>query len=131
MGAYRPSRSHVQVAINPEDAIYFPRVCIQCDDAPCIDDCPTDALVRDSATNAVVVVEEECTECGVCEEACPYGVIRCMDGKAQKCELCDGDPECVRFCVPGALRYEPHDRWSETERQAYTDRLRMMKEAKA
>jgi Fe-S-cluster-containing hydrogenase component 2 len=24
-----------------------------------------------------------------------------------KCDLCDGDPACVRFCDPGALQFVP------------------------
>ena len=24
-----------------------------------------------------------------------------------KCDLCDGDPGCVRFCDPGALQFVP------------------------
>ncbi|MBN2560741.1 MAG: 4Fe-4S dicluster domain-containing protein [Phycisphaerae bacterium] len=124
VGAFRPSRSHIRVAIQADDAFYFPMVCMQCDDAPCIAACPTHALVRDPTTNAVVLVEARCEGCGECEPACPYGVIRCFDGKAQKCELCGGDPECVRFCAPGALLYEAAERWPDAQRQAYADRLR-------
>lgn len=131
VGAFRPSRSRVRIAINAEDAFYFPMVCIQCDDAPCIEECPTDALVRDPATGAVVLVEARCDECGVCEPACPYGAIRCPDGKPEKCDLCGGDPECVRFCAAGALRYEPAEQWPQKRRQAYADRLRdLVKEAR-
>lgn len=128
-GSYRPSRSRIRVEIQADDAFYFPRVCTQCPEAPCIDACPTDALVRDPATGAVVLVEARCEECGVCEPACPYGVIRCLEGKARKCELCGGDPECVRFCVPGALRFEPAEQWSAAGQRAYTDRLGELAEA--
>ena len=131
-GAYRPSWSHIRVAVNVEDALYYPRVCIQCDEAPCIDKCPTDALVRDPQTNAVVVIAEKCNACGECETACPYGAIYLWDSMAHKCDLCGGDPECVRFCAPGALCYEPQESWPESERQAYADRLQeLAQEAKA
>ncbi len=127
-GVFRPSLSHIRVAINAEDAFYFPMVCIQCDDAPCIEECPTEALVRDPDTNAVVVVEENCTECGLCESACPYGAIRVFDGRAHKCDLCGGDPECVRFCAAGALRYESGESWPREQRQAYAEQLRNLAE---
>ena len=123
-GEFRPSRSRIWVAIDAEEAVYFPRVCLQCEDAPCVAECPTEALVRDPATGAVVLVEEKCNECGQCKPACPYGVIRYLDGRVHKCELCGGDPECVRFCAPGALGYEERERWPEAARQAYADQLR-------
>jgi carbon-monoxide dehydrogenase iron sulfur subunit len=128
LGAYRPSRTGIRVAIDADQAFYFPMVCIQCEDAPCIDACPVHALVRDPGTNAVVVVAEKCDACGLCEPACPYGAIRCLDGQALKCDLCGGDPECVRFCAPGALRYESPESWPQKQRQAYTERLRELRQ---
>ena len=122
-GAYRPSRANIRVVIHAEEAFYFPMVCVQCDDAPCIEVCPTYALVRDRQTNAVVVVKENCNDCGLCEVVCPYKAIRRWDGKAHVCDLCGGDPECVKFCGPGALRYEPRESWPKEKRQAYADRL--------
>ena len=122
-GAFRPSRSHVRVAIDAEEAFYFPMICLQCEEAACIEACPTDALVRDEATGAVVLVEARCDECGACEPACPYGAIHCREGKARKCELCGGDPECVRFCSPGALTYQDADKWPAAKQRAYADRL--------
>jgi Fe-S-cluster-containing hydrogenase component 2 len=131
-GTFRPSRSSIRIEIDTEDAFYFPMVCIQCDEAPCIDECPTDALVRDAGTGAVVLVADRCEECGKCEPACPYGVIDCADGKPGKCDLCGGDPECVRFCSPGALRYEPQANWPDRQRQAYAKLLRdLAQEARA
>jgi Fe-S-cluster-containing hydrogenase component 2 len=127
-GVFRPSRARVRVAIDADQAFYFPKVCFQCEDAPCMDACPTKALIRDETTGAVVLVEARCEECGECEPACPYGVIRCFDGKPQKCELCGGDPECVRYCAPGALRFEPQDQWPEAASRAYARRLRELAE---
>jgi len=128
VGAFQPSRSHIQVTIEAEKAFYFPKVCVQCEEAACLEACPTEALERDPTTNAVVLLEARCDACGACEPACPYGVIRCFDGMPQKCTLCGGDPECVRFCAPGALKYEAAEKWPDAARQAYTDRLESIKE---
>jgi anaerobic carbon-monoxide dehydrogenase iron sulfur subunit len=123
-GAYQPSRSRIEVAIRVDAAFYFPMACFQCDEAPCMEGCPAGAIIRDPVTKVVKIAADECTECRICETACPYGVIRCVDGRAIKCEHCGGDPECVRFCVPGALRYEPAEQWLAPQRQAYADGLR-------
>jgi anaerobic carbon-monoxide dehydrogenase iron sulfur subunit len=122
--SFRPSRAHIRVAVEPDDAFYFPRICLQCEDAPCIDACTAEALVRDQRTNAVVVLEDKCNDCRVCETACAYGAIRFWDDQARKCALCGGEPDCVRMCAPGALRYEAAESWPAEERQAYADRLR-------
>ena len=121
--AFRPSRARIRLAIRVDEALYFPMTCFQCDDAPCIRECPSEALMRDPVTKVVTVVADRCNECALCEAACPYGVIRCHDGRATKCECCAGDPECVRFCAPGALRYEPAENWPVERRRAYADRL--------
>jgi Fe-S-cluster-containing hydrogenase component 2 len=123
VGAFQPTRSHIRVAIDADNAFYFPMICLQCENAECIEACPTDALVRDPNTGAVVLVAARCEECGACEPACPYGAVHCRTGKAEKCELCGGDPECVRFCSPGALRYEDPAQWPAAQRTAYADRL--------
>jgi Fe-S-cluster-containing hydrogenase component 2 len=38
--------------------------------------------------------------------ACPFGqIIVGPRGKAEKCDLCLGEPTCVEFCPSGALTY--------------------------
>ena len=59
---------------------------------------------------AYVVVDDKCVGCKMCVLACPFGAMELFPdhGKAEKCDHClsiDGDPECVKFCVPGALVY--------------------------
>lgn len=67
--------------------------------------CPVDAIVRDETTGAVVIDEGKCTGCGICSEYCFLGVIRveAEKRKAVKCDLCGGDPVCVKECPAGAL----------------------------
>jgi Fe-S-cluster-containing hydrogenase component 2 len=92
------------------------RVCFQCEDAPCLDACPVEALYRDEATQAVVVDGEVCIGCMQCQDACPWGIpkLHPRRGIAIKCDLCydrkDG-PACVAICpLQGkALRYVRYD----------------------
>lgn len=52
-----------------------------------------------------MVDEEKCVGCGFCVIACPWGlvVLDPMKRKAIKCDLCGGDPVCVKECPEKAL----------------------------
>ncbi|MBS7628834.1 4Fe-4S binding protein, partial [Candidatus Bathyarchaeota archaeon] len=56
-------------------------------------------------TGSITIDEEKCTGCGVCIEWCPIGAISLNPetSKAQKCDLCDGSPECVKYCPSKVL----------------------------
>ena len=49
-----------------------PMTCQQCDDAPCISVCKTEALSRDDK-NVVKVDSSKCIGCRMCVMACPFG----------------------------------------------------------
>jgi Fe-S-cluster-containing hydrogenase component 2 len=38
-----------------------------------------------------------------CVPYCPYDGIFPWGDMALHCNLCDGDPQCVKFCTPGAI----------------------------
>jgi Fe-S-cluster-containing hydrogenase component 2 len=42
-----------------------------------------------------------CTSCGICINVCPgqVPILHPEDNKATICDLCDGDPECVKVCT--------------------------------
>ena len=48
----------------------------------------------------LVVDEDKCTNCGECYEVCPTDVIHQHPDRevAFKCDLCDGEPQCIAFC---------------------------------
>ncbi|MGC8816843.1 MAG: 4Fe-4S dicluster domain-containing protein [Candidatus Hadarchaeum sp.] len=104
-GAFAPELSRVQVVVSNPRTIMYPVACIQCAEQACVKACPVSALRKDEASNAIVLDREACTGCGLCVRSCPYSAIR-MDEKSRKpliCDLCGGDPECVKWCPVAAL----------------------------
>ena len=94
-----PEASRVRVFM-PFPGVEVPHLCVQCDDYPCIASCPVGALSVDDNTTAVLVDREKCTSCSECIKACPGTVpfLHPRDNKATICDLCGGDPECVKVC---------------------------------
>ena len=94
-----PEASRIRVFM-PFPGVEVPHFCAQCADYPCLDSCPEDALSVDEETSAVLVDREKCTSCGLCIGACPGQVpfLHPGDDKATICDLCGGDPECVKVC---------------------------------
>ena len=84
---------------------------MHCEEVFCKDACPVDALVFDETTHAIRVIDENCTACLLCVEACPYGGITYAEDKGVviKCDLCGGDPACASYCAPGAIRFRALD----------------------
>ncbi len=80
------------------------RVCRfeDCEGQPCIESCPVSAIRN--IEGVILIDAETCIGCGACEAVCPYWAIRIRDGVALKCDLCAGDPACVKECVTAALR---------------------------
>lgn len=103
---YNPALSRIQVVSQQGICLSVPSLCVQCDNAPCAAGCPEDALYHEDTLGTIVLREEDCTGCGLCVEACPYRAMHFDEARsvAYKCELCGGDPQCVKVCAPGALR---------------------------
>lgn len=106
-GEVNPAKSRISVMSWEKEGIDIPVLCQQCEDPPCQDACPTHALYREKATGAMLINEEACIGCRMCILACPFGApsVRGETGEVIKCDLCGGDPQCVRFCEPKAIQY--------------------------
>ena len=102
-------KSRIRVHRDHHCLVNTPKVCLQCSGRFCIEACPPKirALSIDRRTAAVIVDVQKCIGCGKCVEACPYeGIELEAEGKkAAVCDLCGGDPECVKHCPEGVLSY--------------------------
>jgi carbon-monoxide dehydrogenase iron sulfur subunit len=108
-GVSNPARSRIHVIKWPWEGFELPMLCQQCEEAPCIAVCPKNALSRDASLDRVTLDYDLCIGCKMCVMACPFGGmgIDVVARQVIKCDLCDGDPACVRFCDPEALRFVP------------------------
>jgi Fe-S-cluster-containing dehydrogenase component len=54
--------------------VFLSDVCKHCEDAGCLETCPTGAIVR-TEVSSVLVQNDVCNGCGYCVVSCPFGVI--------------------------------------------------------
>jgi len=104
---------------------YIPISCQQCQDAPCKIVCPVKAISRDEKLSRVMVDHDKCIGCRSCVAVCPFGAMgfNVIDRKNFKCDLCDGDPQCVRFCDMKAVDYVDADRMNLPKKRAAAERI--------
>lgn len=111
------------------DMTFIPLSCQHCENAPCVEVCPTGASYQ-TEDGVVLINSEECIGCKACIAACPYDVRTYMEqpeyyldfstgdgmepehlaGTVSKCNFCyqrieaGGQPACMELC-PGRARY--------------------------
>ncbi|MGI4828253.1 MAG: 4Fe-4S dicluster domain-containing protein [Janthinobacterium lividum] len=87
-------------------------VCKHCAHAPCVEVCPTGALIYNEFGN-VYVQQDVCNGCANCVVGCPFGVLSRSkdDGRAHKCTLCydrqkdDMTPACAKACPTESIKF--------------------------
>ena len=89
--------------------VFLSDVCKHCEEAGCLESCPTGAIVR-TEVGSVLVQNDVCNGCGYCVVACPFGVIDRRPeplpdaGGAFKCTFCYDRqksglvPACAKVC---------------------------------
>jgi molybdopterin-containing oxidoreductase family iron-sulfur binding subunit len=109
---------------------FLPRLCMHCQDPPCVEVCPTDAS-HQRKDGIVLIDYDKCVGCGYCIVACPYGArsrngemrgyfgdqlipneklgyAKHQVGVTEKCTFCahrveTGEaPACVQICIAKA-----------------------------
>jgi formate dehydrogenase iron-sulfur subunit len=87
-------------------------VCKHCVQAPCLEVCPTGAIIR-TEFDTVVIQSNTCNGCRDCIAACPFGVIDInpVSHTAQKCTLCYDrlqgglEPACSKACPTKSIQF--------------------------
>ncbi len=94
-----------------DKAFFVPKLCNQCEKAPCVQVCPVGATYQ-TADGVVLVDRKWCIGCGYCIMACPYGMrfFHPLYHVAEKCNFCyhrinkEMKPACAQACPTGARR---------------------------
>ena len=87
-------------------------VCKHCENAGCLEACPTGAIVR-TEFGGVYVQSDICNGCSYCVVSCPFGVVERNpeDGRAFKCTFCYDrqkvglKPACAKACPTESIKF--------------------------
>ncbi len=125
------------------EAYFVPRLCMQCENPPCVTVCPVSATYR-TPDGVVLVDQDRCIGCGYCLVSCPYGARymvpagettpKGVAGVADKCTFCyhrttRGQlPACVEVCpVQARIFGDLKDPTSVVSTTILDDRVRTMR----
>jgi formate dehydrogenase iron-sulfur subunit len=116
--------------------VFSSDVCKHCQNAGCLEACPTGAIVR-TEFGGVYIQPDVCNGCAYCVVACPFGVVERNpnDGRAFKCTFCYDrqksglQPACATACPTESIRFglledireSAHDRLSGLRSKGFDD----------
>jgi len=101
---------------------------MHCDDAWCLEICPAAAINRNESTGAIEIDSKRCAGCKMCILACPFGNIHFdkINMVSRKCNLCQGEPNCVAHCISGALQYVTAQNSCQNNREIFRQFIEIM-----
>ncbi len=116
-----PKKAAITIVRDEFRKYEVPIVCFQCEDPVCLKYCHQNAY---SIQDGIVVRDEDrCIGCRMCAVLCPYNAITSFEGEIIKCDLCDGDPICIKYCSTGAIAYLDETAELEGRRKDMADKL--------
>lgn len=122
-GVFNPYRAAIKITRLHEEELYVPNICRHCKNPPaCQRACPVDAISTDLKTQVAVLDHSKCIKCLNCVYACPFGAIPVgPDGQVYKCDLCGGDPICVKYCPKAPANSTPYHPYPRASCLQYVD----------
>jgi len=122
------SLSRIRVVREDKMGYSVPITCSFCEKPVCLNACPVGAVLRNKETGVITVQKEKCIGCRQCVQACPFGHMsfNFEERHSFKCDLCEGEPQCVQFCWKEAIEYIPLE--EALERKRRTQAVKMIEE---
>lgn len=101
IGSVDKNRSAIRIIMDDlGESIHKPKVCMQCKNMKCLEE--------DIKNNPTLNIEEErkkfVWESFKRFELCPFEGCFSYEGYVYHCDLCNGEPQCVKVCTQGALK---------------------------
>ena len=122
-GEFIPNQARIKVVHNALEGWSHPSTCLQCSDPMCQKVCPVGAIAQkttEQGDHVVIVDKDKCIACHRCATACPFGAMDFHKSSlATKCDLCGGDPLCVKFCYYDCLHFEelPDEQYKKRDKR--------------
>jgi len=104
------AKAFIRHSFDPATGSFQAVYCLHCEEPLCMTACLSEAIYKDES-GIVRINKVKCVGCRSCNYACPLSVPFFDEALkvSVKCDLCDGDPECVKVCSSGALRAYPRE----------------------
>lgn len=118
-GYFGTDQSRIKITKIDSEGIDVPNVCRLCAHPGCVSSCPTHALHQDEETGTIQLTKKDCIGCADCVDGCPFGVVTLHpdSGYPLICDLCEGDPSCVKRCAPGAILFGERHALAQEKRE--------------
>ena len=125
-GEVRLPEARVRIQTEP---ILRAAYCQHCAEPTCVTACMR-GIISKGEDGRVVRKTEDCFRCAACAVMCPVGavVLDRQENAFVTCDLCGGDPLCVKVCPRGAIKYEDVEAAIEEKRNRYAQ-MAMREEA--
>ncbi len=104
--------ARIKVTLEPFLGIHEIAYCHQCDDAECAVNCPSGAISFNEENGSYEIDYDLCIQCLTCVDTCPFEAVffdKLLE-RIIKCNLCKGEPNCVKSCFTGALLFKDDDK---------------------
>lgn len=114
-------RTHIRHVIEFDRGEIEAQYCQHCEEPLCMASCPASAIHKDEHNGIVKINPLECIGCQTCNIVCPVRSPKFYPDRkiSMKCDLCDGDPACVKYCSPMAISLVTRDEADRLLRQIY------------